>query len=1773
MGGDTNGSWSFGHYEVDSSATDGTNYYAGLGVSAGDAEVWKWNGTTWNKIGGDGVNGSWPDQVYEGVYSMTWHNNILYAGLGNNAGDGEVWSCNTTTNCTSWTKIAGDGLGYSNAYHTVRSLAFHNGVLYAGMGDAVAGGDLWRHNGGTSWTQVGGDGLNGSWAASTFEQVLSLASDGTNLYAGLGTSAGDADVWRWNGSAWAQIGGDGLNSGWGTDYESVMTLRHVDGMLYAGLGLTAPGDGEVWRWNGGTWTKVGGDGVNSSFTATQILSMTDDGTNLYVGTYMSGGELWRWNGSSWTRIGGTAVANSWTAAAYDKVFGLQFVGSTLFAAPSANANVYPAIHTWNGSNAWTLIGGSYLNNSWSDFGSAAVVSSTVHNGKLYVGVLGGANNAYVYEWDGNTARMIGGGFGLNSNGAWPGNTYETVASMTSYKGALIVGLGSGNGSDSDVYSWNGTVWTKIGGDGVNTSWNNVLQLSSLAVYNGKLYAGMGGTSNTAWVWEYNDTSWTRIGGTGIAGTWAATDVGALTVFRNQLCASNGRYGGAAHVWCYNGSSWTKIAGDGVNGSWPTVANTVEVNSMGVYNDDLYVGYSDATNLLANVWKWDGSTWTQISGGGLNSSWQNGSYSHVSAITVYNGVLVAGMRQAGFSNTGAGDIYTYNGSTWTQIAGDGINSSWGATIEAIYTLSSYKGKLYAGTGLSQNQDALVYSYGANGYAESTTTSFDTNWHHYAVVLDGATVKIYIDGTLETTATVSTSTVDNDLPLLIGRGYGSKVAGDGADYFAGTLDEIRISNTARTSFNSRPYANTHQGVVLSSAVRKSGVQDWDSFTTSEITNGGAITYRLSDNEGNTWKYWNGSAWVLSSSVSDANAASVINANIGDFPVTFDGLMWQALLKGDGNQQVTVNSVELGANADNNGPDTNASNILAFKSNGGTSLNSNAWTNGASPYFTWTAGTDSGAGILGYCLYLGHSSSDDPETSKGLLGASPIDTNSACQFAVSGTSLDLATSGLLGTALSSSNTPYYLNIKAIDKAGNVASTSEQFQFRFDNTAPANPGYVSAPSGFINTKTATITWPTTGGDAASDANSGVAGLQYRIGNTAWYGEDHTGAGDINDLLTVGDGNYTTVDPPDFDNLVDGINTVYFRTWDAAGNVTNSYVTAVLRINTTGAPSEPQNLTATPATNTTNEFEFSWDAPATFNTTTGQPDRLTYCYVVNTLPNVSNCNFTAAGVTSLPDGPYATQPGSNTLYVVGKDDFGAINYSSYASVTFTANTPAPGIPTNIDAADVSVKATSNWRLAVTWDAPANVGAGVSSYRVFRSTDNSNFTQVGSSSGTSFVDGGLSQVEYYYKVRACDSANNCGAFTGVASMIPTGKFTEPAAMTSEPVVSGVTTKRATITWSTDRASDSKIAIGVTSGEYSPSEIGNSSQVTAHKLDLDNLAAGTTYYFQARWTDTDGNTGVSQEYSFTTAPAPVLKEVDTLSVSLSTVTLQFTVKDAVKVELQYGRTDSFGGVKSINTALSESTYELELNGLDDGTKYLYRLVMQDTEGGKYQSSIFSFTTPPRPAISNLRFQPLIGEPTSTQQVTWTTNIPTNSIVQYGKVGTDGTIVQSQELKTMHEMVIRGLEDNSEYFLIAQGRDASGNLAVSDRQVFKTALDTRPPNVFDVVIEPTIRGTGAEARGQIVVSWKTDEPSTSQVAYAEGSAVTVFNNRTAEDAQLTTEHLVIVSDLPPSRVYSIMPVSRDKSNNASTTKPQAAIIGRASDSVLNIVLNTLRKVFGL
>lgn len=1094
----------------------------------------------------------------------------------------------------------------------------------------------------------------------------------------------------------------------------------------------------------------------------------------------------------------------------------------------------------------------------------------------------------------------------------------------------------------------------------------------------------------------------------------------------------------------------------------------------------------------------------------------------------------------------------NGSTWTianftsgtnnGVASSTLSYTAGQLVTAVFTWTSTT------VSVSLNGGNFV-TVARTTIPSGALTAFDIGSVAGASELDGDVKWAAAGtGTLVNADASTLNTLGNTVPTL------------------SNLNALNSGNASPTmSWAGSTTTDATNGTLTSAIFNGGQEENWGTLTyTGNIPSGASMSVEV--RSGNQANLSDASAWTSCSPISSGSSATSSCA-----PTKTQYAQYQVTFTGTSSATPTLDSFSLGYSpSDVTPPTTNASAINLYKSSGGANVASDGWTNG-NPYFSWTAGQDNsgGSGILGYCLYLGQDPTADPITTEGDLGTSPINTNGACPFAVSSTNLDTSIAGIMGTALTSSNSPYYLSIKAIDNADNIYNgSSAQFEFQYDNTPPINPAYVSAPSEFVSNKQVTLTWATSGSDAASDANSGIAGLQYRIGSSGtWYGANHNGNQDATDLLT-NNGSYTTVSSPDFANLQEGDNIIYFRTWDNAGNISTANVTTVVKINTT-SPSSPQNLTATPTTNTTNSFGFSWLAPASFS---GSASNITYCYTVNVLPTSSNCTFTAAGQTSLSTGAYATEPGDNTFYVVAKDEAGNINYATATSTTFTANTPAPGIPLNPDIADISTKSTSTWKLALSWNTPSTVGAGIATYKIYRSTDGVNFSSIASTAGTSYVDSGLSQQTYYYKIEACDSANNCGGFTSPVNDYPTGKFTSPANLISGPDVSD-TTRTATITWTTDRDSDSSIEYGLSSGHYFTTQAANTDQVTSHSVELNSLTAGTTYYYRALWTDTDGNQGTSDEGSFTTLPAPTISNVTTSSIDLSSATIQFTSTNATAVQLEYGGGGVLANTQNLNTSSNTSTYSIPLNGLDPGTTYTFKLNPYDSSGNIYDNpTAFTFTTPPQPTITNVEFEPVPGALTGTEQISWTTNVPATSQISYGLLNGSRENQLDTTLTTTHAMVISDLTYDTQYSVTATSVDGLGNVANSDLQVFKSGIDTRPPIISAVTIQPSIVGTGAGAKGQLIVSWKTDKPGTSQVAYGEGTGGQ-YSTTTAENTALVNNHVVVVSGLSTAEVYHLQVISNDADGIRGVSSDQTTIIGQASDDALSIVFNALRSIFGL
>ena len=96
-----------------------------------------------------------------------------------------------------------------------------------------------------------------------------------------------------------------------------------------------------------------------------------------------------------------------------------------------------------------------------------------------------------------------------------------------------------------------------------------------------------------------------------------------------------------------------------------------------------------------------------------------------------------------------------------------------------------------------------------------------------------------------------------------------------------------------------------------------------------------------------------------------------------------------------------------------------------------------------------------------------------------------------------------------------------------------------------------------------------------------------------------------------------------------------------------------------------------------------------------------------------------------------------------------------------------------------------------------------------------------------------------------------------------------------------------------------------------------------------------------------------------------------------------------------------------------------------------------------------TTPP--IINNVSTS---SETETSVDVTWTTNEPANSYVEYGKDTSYGSTASSDELTADHSLTLTGLESNTAYHFRVTSSDKASNKTSSADNIFVTAQEKSP-----------------------------------------------------------------------------------------------------------------------
>jgi hypothetical protein len=816
------------------------------------------------------------------------------------------------------------------------------------------------------------------------------------------------------------------------------------------------------------------------------------------------------------------------------------------------------------------------------------------------------------------------------------------------------------------------------------------------------------------------------------------------------------------------------------------------------------------------------------------------------------------------------------------------------------------------------------------------------------------------------------------------------------------------------------------------------------------------------------------------------------------------------------------------------SNPTSISAYSTSTKTTpIVTDTWYGNEAPYFEWpaaeTAGgaadNSGGSGVAGYYVYFGTEIDGEPS--------------------------QLQTETNYTAAGMTSGQYYYLRIQAIDNAGMVpVDIYPAFIYRYDSVAPSNPSTTSVnPTGYSSASLFTFTWA----DDSVDANSQLAKFQYRTGG------DEAGVWtDIPDPATVS----IQAEP-----YQPNKNTFYLRAVDNAGNASVALIQDYYYSG--GAASPPTILTVDPdeEDNADNEFTFTWDLPESYS---GDPSKLKYYYSVNARPTAYNTIETTAKAAG--PGPFATQYGENIFYVVALNEGGLktnstdIDWVNPAQVLFYAETSAPGSPLNVQIFDTSDRESAEYSLALKWSTPASYDPGnFAGYAIYRSDDNVDFEEIATTTGSAYVDTELESKLYYYYVKSKDKTNNFSIATSTVELIPTGRYTSPPDIVTEPAIS-VASFAATIAWSTNRVASSFIEYGtsITLGQTN----GQIDSVTSHTVNLTGLNAATKYYYRVKFVDPDGNIGTSVVSNFTTNDPPTISDVVTSEVGLSTANISWTTNMSGTCTLKYGK-GSF--TNTVEESAGGTTHIQKLSILESATQYLYQIECLDADLNSFSSDQYAFTTLEQPRVENMTVQNKEAVDIPTIAVGYTTTHPTSTLVKFkGSSESSYHNYLVNDLSTEHSATIEGLDPAIEYEVIASGIDSNGIEAATMSAKVTTLTDSRPPGLTTNRAVGRVTGRGKDAKANLYVKIETDETTKTKVLFGKGTILNNFEQSTAEDPA-NTYHLVTIP-VDPGQVYSYVVEAVDMADNKTNSNSVTVVVEGAKDNATEIVVNTFSNKFG-
>ncbi|RLG03181.1 MAG: hypothetical protein DRN61_05245, partial [Thaumarchaeota archaeon] len=195
-----------------------------------------------------------------------------------------------------------------------------------------------------------------------------------------------------------------------------------------------------------------------------------------------------------------------------------------------------------------------------------------------------------------------------------------------------------------------------------------------------------------------------------------------------------------------------------------------------------------------------------------------------------------------------------------------------------------------------------------------------------------------------------------------------------------------------------------------------------------------------------------------------------------------------------------------------------------------------------------------------------------------------------------------------------------------------------------------------------------------------------------------------------------------------------------------------------------------------------------------------------------------------------------------------------------------------------------------------------------------------------------------------------------------------------------------------------------------------------------------------------------------------------------------------------------------------------------------------------------------------------------EILFKTSLPAKTKIKYRDVKTNiEKEVEDISFLKDHKITLSELSANTEYSLQIFAQDEKGNEAFSPKISFSTGRDERAPKIFNVKTASAISPRGTSI--QTIISWETDEFSSTRVYYVEGIKWQEnLVKKTPLDKDLTLRHIVVLPRLKPGRVYLFRVESIDSSENVAFSKNYSLYTPQKRKTIIQIMIRQFEKTFG-